>query len=381
MSGAASGGRPKLLFVVTEDWYFCSHRLPLARAARDDGFEVLVATRVDRHGDRIRDEGLRLIPLRLRRRRSNPWNELASIAELVGVYRSEKPDIVHHVAMKPVIYGTLAALVARVPRIVNALAGFGYIFTSSHLRARLLRPLVRGALRRLLNAGRGRTIVQNPDDARTLGTLGIPDERIVIIPGSGVDTTLFHPETEPEGPVVACMVARMLWDKGVGELATAARQLKSRLPTLRVWLVGPPDPENPASIPEATLDSWAEEGILEWLGQRDDVAELWRSAHIGVLPSYREGLPKSLLEAAASGRPLVATDVPGCREVAVEGETGLLVPARDPAALAGAIERLAGDGELRRRLGAAARERVVDRFSQERIAADTVALYRSLLAP
>jgi glycosyltransferase involved in cell wall biosynthesis len=348
MSGAASGGRPKLLFVVTEDWYFCSHRLPLARAARDDGFEVLVATRVDRHGDRIRDEGLRLIPLRLRRRRSNPWNELASIAELVGVYRSEKPDIVHHVAMKPVIYGTLAALVARVPRIVNALAGFGYIFTSSHLRARLLRPLVRGALRRLLNAGRGRTIVQNPDDARTLGTLGIPDERIVIIPGSGVDTTLFHPETEPEGPVVACMVARMLWDKGVGELATAARQLKSRLPTLRVWLVGPPDPENPASIPEATLDSWAEEGILEWLGQRDDVAELWRS---------------------------------GCREVAVEGETGLLVPARDPAALAGAIERLAGDGELRRRLGAAARERVVDRFSQERIAADTVALYRSLLAP
>jgi glycosyltransferase involved in cell wall biosynthesis len=381
VKGAANGGRPKLLFVVTEDWYFCSHRLPLARAARDDGFDVLVATRVDQHGDRIRAEGLRLIPLRLRRRRSNLWNELASIAELIRLYRAEKPKIVHHVAMKPVIYGTFAALVARVPRIVNALAGFGYVFTSSHPHARLLRPPVRCALRGLLNAGRGRTIVQNPDDARTLARLGIPDQRIVIIPGSGVDTALFHPQAEPEGPVVVCMVARMLWDKGVGEIADAARRLKSRLPSLRVWLVGPPDPENPASIPEDKLDEWVEEGSLEWLGQRDDVADLWRSAHIGVLPSYREGLPKSLLEAAASGRPLVATDVPGCREVVVEDETGLLVPARDPAALADAIARLAGDATLRQRLGAAARERVVDRFSQERIAADTVALYRSLLAP
>ena len=298
--------------------------------------------------------------------------------ELVSLYRREKPDIVHHVAMKPVIYGSLAALLARVPRIVNALAGLGYIFTSTHVRARLMRMPVRLALRRLLSAGQGRTIVQNPDDRRTLRELGIPETRIAVIPGSGVDVHRFHPVPEPEGPVVVCMVSRMLWDKGVGELAAAARRLKAEAASLRVWLVGPPDPENPASISEGQLGQWVEEGILEWLGPQADVAAIWQRAHIAVLPSYREGLPKSLLEAAASGRPMVATDVPGCREIVKENETGLLVPARDPGALAAALSRLAGDAALRRRLGAAARERAVERFSQERIARETLALYRSL---
>ena len=371
--------KPKLLYLVTEDWYFCSHRLPLARAARDDGYEVLVATRIDRHGERIRGEGFRPIPLRLRRRRSSPWNEVASIIELVKLYRREQPDIVHHVAMNPVIYGSLAALFARVPKIVNALAGFGYIFTSSQVRARLLRRPVRAALRRLLTAGKGRTIVQNPDDRRALRELGIPDARIVVIPGSGVDTDVFQPAPEADGPVVVCMVARMLWDKGVGEFVAAARLLKPELPSLRIWLVGPPDVENPASIPESQLTRWVDEGILEWLGQQQDVAALWRQAHIAVLPSYREGLPKSLLEAAASGRPMVAADVPGCREIVVDNETGLLVPARDSIALAGALRRLAGDAALRQRMGAAARHRAVEYFSQDRIASETLALYRSLV--
>ncbi len=378
MLSATRDAQPKLLFLVTEDWYFCSHRLPLARAARDDGYQVLVATRVTADGERIRGEGFELIPLRLRRRRSNPWNELASLVELVNLYRREKPDIVHHVAMKPVIYGSLAALIARVPRIVNALAGLGYIFTSTHVRARLMRMPVRLALRRLLSAGQGRTIVQNPDDRRALRELGIPEARIAVIPGSGVDVHSFHPAPEPEGPVVVCMVSRMLWDKGVGELAAAARRLKAEAASLRVWLVGPPDPENPASISEGQLGQWVEEGILEWLGPQADVAAIWQRAHIAVLPSYREGLPKSLLEAAASGRPMVAADVPGCREIVTENETGLLVPARDPAALAAALARLAGDAALRQRLGTVARERAVERFSQERIAGETLALYRSL---
>lgn len=379
MNAAAPSAPPKLLFVVTEDWYFCSHRLPLARAARDDGYEVLVATRIDRHAEQIRGEGFRPIPLRLRRHRSSPWNEVASVIELVKLYRREKPDIVHHVAMKPVIYGSLAALFARVPYIVNALAGFGYIFTSLQVRARLLRRPVRAALRRLLTVGEGRTVVQNPDDRRALRELGIPDARIAVIPGSGVDTEAFEPAPEPEGPVVVCMVARMLWDKGVGELVAAARLLKPELPCLRICLVGLPDAENPTSIPESQLTRWVDEGILEWLGQQEDVAALWRQAHIAVLPSYREGLPKSLLEAAASGRPMVAADVPGCREIVVDNETGLLVPARDPVALARALGRLAGDAALRQRMGAAARHRAVKHFSQERIASETLALYRSLV--
>ena len=383
MTGSAGGGRPKLLFVVTEDWYFCSHRLPLARAAREEGFEVLVAARMDRHVDRIAAEGLRPVPIRMRRRRANPWHELRTIAELVRLYRRERPDIVHHVAMKPVIYGTLAALLAGVPAVVNALAGLGYVFTSSDLRARLLRAPVRAALRLLLGARRVRTIVQNPDDARALEAIGVPGPRVLVIPGSGVDTDAFRPAPEPEGAVVACMVGRMLRDKGVAELVAAARRLKATLPSLRVLLVGPPDPGNPASIPEATLRAWAGEGVIEWTGPRDDVADLWRAAHLGVLPSYREGLPKSLLEAAASGRPMVATDVPGCREIVVDGETGLLVPPRDADALADAIGRLASDRDLRERMGAAARERVVARFSEPRIEpeAETLALYRSLLSP
>jgi len=373
------GARPKLLFLVTEDWYFCSHRLPLARAARDEGYDVAVATRVGRHGDRIRSEGFRVIPVRMRRRRASLWNELASIVELVNIYRHERPNIVHHVAMKPVIYGTLAARMARVPCIVNALAGFGYIFTSHQVRARLLRHPVRAVLRRLLITGHGCTIVQNPDDRRALSALGVPDARIAVIPGSGVDTERFHPRPEPAGAIVACMVSRMLWDKGVGEIVEAARALEISHPSLRIRLVGPPDADNPSSIDATELTRWRDEGIVEWLGARDDVASLWPQAHIAVLPSYREGLPKSLLEAAASGRPMVATDVPGCREIVVDGVTGLLVPARDSGALAEALARLADDAALRRRLGSAARERAVEHFSEARIAAQTMALYRTLM--
>ena len=369
----------KILFLVTEDWYFWSHRLPIARAARDSGFDVIVATRVNAHGDRIRKEGFTLVPLRLRRRRSDPWSEIASFLELVRVYRRERPAIVHHVAMKPVIYGSMAAALAGVPRVVNALAGLGYVFTSEGARAAFLRPIIRFALSKLLGRAGSRVIVQNPDDAAVVHSLGVPDDRIAIIPGSGVDTRRFAPSAEPSDPVVVCMVSRMLWDKGVGELVSAARSLADEIPALEVWLVGPPDPENPASIPESKMMALAAADNIKWLGQREDIAELWRRAHIAVLPSYREGLPKSLIEAAACAKPLIACDVPGSREIVVDGVTGLLVPARDADALARAIRRLASDRELRRRLGQAARERVIERFGEARVVDDTLALYRELL--
>ncbi|HSS63985.1 MAG TPA: glycosyltransferase family 4 protein, partial [Gammaproteobacteria bacterium] len=306
------GARPKLLYLVTEDWYFCSHRLPIARAARDAGFEVLVATRVDRHADAIRSEGFQLFPLKLRRRGMHPWRELAALIEIVKLYRRVRPEIVHHVAMKPVIYGSIAARFSGVSTVVNALAGLGYVFASSSLRARLLRPFVRLALRGLIS-GRGRhAVVQNPDDRHLMQGIGIPERQLSIIRGSGVDVTAFRPGPEPEGKIVVTMVSRMLWDKGVGELVEAARRLECSGKDIRVQLVGPPDHENPAAIPEWTLREWEQEGIVQWLGQRDDIAELWTASHIAVLPSYREGLPKSLLEAAACGRPMVATDVAGC---------------------------------------------------------------------
>ena len=375
----AARDKPVLLYLVTEDWYFWSHRLPIARAARAAGWEVLVATRVAEHGERIRREGFRLVPIGLRRRSLAPWREVAAIAELARLYRRERPDLVHHVAMKPVLYGSLAAALAGVPAVVNALAGMGYVFTSSGVKARLLRPLIRTAFRWLLDRPNSRLILQNPDDVAAMTEGTVTAERVALIRGSGVDTQVFRPREEPGGTPVAVMVSRMLWDKGVGELVEAARLLRRREVPLRVVLVGPPDPDNPASIPERQLSDWDASGDIAWWGERSDIAEIWAQGQIAVLPSHREGLPKSLLEAAACGRPMVAADVSGCREIVKDGVTGLLVPPGDAGGLADALERLARDPDLRRRLGAAARDLVEREFSEEAVVAQTLALYRSLV--
>jgi glycosyltransferase involved in cell wall biosynthesis len=369
--------RRKLLFLVTEDWYFCSHRLPIARAARAAGFEVLVATRVDRHGERIRAEGFRLVGLPWRRRTRNPWRESATLAALRDLYRREAPDIVHHIALKPTVYGALVA--PRGQRTVSTVAGLGYLSTSSQLRARLLRPAFRFVLRRLCARPRARLIVQNPDDRAALLTAGIVDPaRVAMIRGSGVDLARFAPNEEPHGEVTATMVGRMLWSKGVGELVAAARLLRERGAPVRVVLVGEPDPENPESVPVEALRAWSRAGWIEWRGRRDDMTDVLRATNIAVLPTYREGLPMTLLEAAASARAIVATDVPGCREIVRDGENGLLVPSRDASALADAIETLARDRALRERMGRRGRE-MAAAFGEDVVVAETLALYRSML--
>ena len=376
---SATREKPVLLYLVTEDWYFCSHRLPIARAARDAGWDVVVATRVGKHAQSILQEGFRLIPIRLRRRSLAPWREVVAITELVRIYRRERPDLVHHVGMKPVLYGALAATIAGVPAVINALAGMGYVFTSSQLKARLLRPLIRAAFRCLLDRPRSRLILQNPDDVASMAGGTVAAERVALIRGSGVDTATFLPRPEPDGTPVAVMVSRMLWDKGVGELVEAARLLKRRGVPLRVVLVGPPDPENPASIPERRLHGWDASGDVAWWGEREDIAEIWANSHIAVLPSYYgEGVPKALLEAAAYSRPMVATNISGCREIVQDGVTGLLVPPRDAERLADALERLARDPQLRRHMGAAARELVERELSEKAVVEETMALYRSL---
>ncbi len=374
----ASREKPVLLFLITEDWTLWLHRLSTARAARDAGWDVVVATRVAAHGDRIRSEVFLLIPIGMRRRSLAPWRELASVVELIRLYRREQPDLVHHVAMKPVIYGSLAAWLAGVPAVVNALTGMGYVFTSRELKARLLRPPIRRAFHWLLDRSNSRLILQNSDDAAALAGAVVAKERVVLIRGSGVDTEAFASSEEPAGAPVAVMVSRMLRDKGVLELVEAARLLQRRAVPLRVVLVGAPDPENPTAIAERELQAWDAAGVIAWWGERSDIAAIWADSHIAVLPSYREGLPKSLLEAAACGRPMVATDVPGCREIVLDGVTGLLVPPRDAQSLAAALERLAGDAALRRRMGAAARDLVERALSDEVIVAQTLALYRSL---
>lgn len=367
---------PKLLFFVTEDWYFCSHRLALAVAAREAGFEVVVVTRVREHGEVIRRAGLDLIPFEISRRGMNPFMELGTLTRLAALYRREKPDLVHHVAMKPVLYGTLAARLAGVPHIVNALAGMGWLFTSAKLMARFIKPLVRLTFRFLLR--QTSVIVQNPDDAALMAGVGLGSVR--LIRGSGVDAEVFRPEPEPTGTPLVVLPARMLWDKGVGEFVEAARQLKARGIVARFALVGEPDPENPATVSEAQLDAWHAETVVEWWGQRADMPQVYAQAHVVCLPSYREGLPKALLEAAACGRPIVTTDVPGCREIVRDGDNGVLVPVCDAPALAEAMARLIADPDMRRRMGERGRALAVGEFSQERVIAETLVVYREAMA-
>ncbi|MFZ5997976.1 MAG: glycosyltransferase family 4 protein [Nitrospirota bacterium] len=373
--------KPKILFLVTEDWYFCSHRLPIARAARDNGYSVVVATRVQSHGDQIEKEGFKLVPISMRRSSKNPFKEILSILEITKIYRSERPDIVHHVAMKPVLYGSIAALFGGIGAVVNALAGMGYIFTSHDRKAKFLKPVVKLGFRFLLGWPNGRVIIQNPDDRlMMIGAVGIPHEKVMLIKGSGVDTSRFAPTPEPEGPVIVALVSRMLWDKGIKEFVEAAQIVKKKCRGAQFVLVGSPDPENPASIPESQLVEWTGSGAVLWRGHQDDIPTLWAQAHIAVLPSYREGLPKALLEAAACGRPIVTTDTTGCREIVKHGKNGFLVPVGDSEKLAEALLRLIENPALRQEFGAKGREIAETEFSQERVIAETLTVYQELLS-
>lgn len=386
MLAAPAGARRRLLFLVTEDWYFWSHRAGLARAARDAGWEVHVATRVNGHGERIRAEGFVLHPLSWKRSSRNPLKELAAIAEIHRLYRRVRPQLAHQVALKAVLYGSIAAWMARTPAVVNAMAGMGSVFSSESRStfARALRPLVTAAFRFLLDRPDHVLVVQNEDDAALFRDRGlVRAERLRLIPGMGVDTTLFHPCPEPQdGPVIATVVARMLWEKGIGETVEAARILRRRGVPVVVRLVGAPDLENPNSVPPETLEAWRAEGVVEVMGPRSDIPAVWAESHIAVLAtSYREGMPRSLLEAAACGRPLVTTDAPGCRELMADGALGLSVPRRDPVALADAIERLARDPDLRRAKGAEARRRMETVYGDGPILAAFLALYDDVVPP
>lgn len=373
--------RPKLLFFVTVDWFFCSHFLGRAVAAQQAGYEVIVLTRVERHGEIIRDAGVRLLPLKISRSSLNPLGALRALIHVVRVYRSESPDIVHHVALKPILLGALAARLVGLHHVVNAVVGGGYAFSSERLLARILRPLVKTALKLFLNPKGSRVVFENNDDLQSFSKTGLVRlADSVLIRGAGVDPRQFRPSMGAQVPPVVVLVARLLWDKGVGEFVEAARILRQRDVSARFVIVGEPDPENRACIDDSTIESWKAEGIVEFWGFRSDVPQVLTEASIACLPSYREGLPKSLLEAMAAGLPCVTTDVPGCREAVRDGDNGLLVPARNPSALADALELLIKNPEMGRRMGKRGRERLEQEFSSQQVNSATLALYREMLA-
>jgi glycosyltransferase involved in cell wall biosynthesis len=366
---------PKLLFLVTEDWYFSSHRLPVARAARDAGFAVTVATRVREHGEAIRTEGFALVPLGWKRRGDGAFGHVRALWEIVRLYRRERPDILYHVALKPALFGGIAARLAfrrHKPVIVSAIMGLGTSAATTWRRQALGRALQ-------LVVGGGAVIVQNPEDRAALIGFGFNAERIALIRGSGIDTRHFAALPEPERCTVA-LVGRMLRSKGVLDAVAAVRALRADGLAVELLLAGAADPDSRDSLSEPELAALAREPGVEWRGHIADVRDVWRRAAIALLPSsYGEGLPKALLEAASCGRPIVASDSPGCRDVVVQGETGLLVPPHDITALAAAIRMLVNDPDLRMRMAAAGRARALSEFAEEKIAVQTMTLLRSLL--
>jgi len=371
---------PRLFYVVNNPVFFLSHRLPVALAAQRAGYDVHVASMDGDCVPRIQAHGITHHVLPMTRSGKNPLQELRTMWALYRLFRRVRPDVVHMVTIKPVLYGGIAARLARVPAIVSAISGLGFVFLSKGVRASLIRQVVAVLYRLALGHPNSRVVFQNGNDRDTLRDLGVVrDEQVVMIRGSGVNLSDYRAVAEPSPPVVALMVARLLRDKGVLEFVEAARILRREGANVRMQLVGGIDPGNPASVSRADVEAWQREGIIEALGERSDIATLYEAAHIAVLPSYREGLPRSLIEAAACGRAVVTTDVPGCRDAITPDETGLLVPSHDAESLANAIGRLASDTALRQRMGAASRALAEREFDIEDVCRKHLEVYQTVL--
>jgi glycosyltransferase involved in cell wall biosynthesis len=375
----------KVLMVAHWDWVLYNFRLPLARALREKGFEVVFACPYGEYVPKLKEEGFRWIHWAIVRRSLNPVRELIAILHLASIYQREQPQIVHHFTIKPNFYGSIAALLARRDKVINTFTGLGFLF-SEHPLAIGLRSSVLPLAKLAFRASKGWSVFQNRQDLETCLRLRLVlPERVVVIDGSGIDTRKFHPNHDSppdnhEHPIVVFMAARLLWDKGVREFVEAARVLKARGLQVEFWLAGKPDKGNPMCVPEEFLKKWQEEGVINWLGHRDDMPNLLQQVDIAVLPSYHEGVPRFLLEAAACGLPLVATDIEGCRVVVREGVNGFLVPPRNPTALADALERLLQDPSLRRRMGQASRHIAEVEFDERKVLAKWLALYERVLS-
>lgn len=367
----------KTLLVANTDWYLFNFRLSLANELKRQGFDVVFVSPFGEYVSPLEKLGFRWHLWALGRKSLSPWREAQAIRELAHIYRVEKPDFVHHFTMKPVLYGTWAAHWVGVKRIINCVTGLGYIWSSREFKARLLRPWLKLLFRIGMDADHVQVIFEHQGDLDFFLKEGLAKaHRCHLIQGVGVDVEKFHPYPEPDGEPVIVLPARMLWDKGVGVMVEAARLLRRRF-KVRVVLVGKPDPGNPTSIDETILHHWEQQGIVEYWGWQEEMHSVYARSHIVALPSFHEGIPTVLLEAAASGRPIVATDIPGCRAVVQDGVNGFLVPVDNPQALAEALEKLVNDAHLRQKMGSAGRKLILDRFTVQSVNERTLNIYHS----
>jgi len=375
--------KPRLLFLVNIPRFFVSHRLPLAKAAREAGYDVHVATSKydEANVQVIKEEGFAFHPLPLHQHGTNIFGELRTLIAIYKLFRTLKPTLVHQVTIKPVIYGGIAARITRTPAVVNAITGLGY-FAESGFKASILRKIARLAYRIALSHPNMRMILQNKDDQAMFIQSGLlTPSKTVLIQGSGVDMEIFTPQPEPDETPIVLFAGRLLWKKGIGDFAEAARKLKSENIPARFVVVGYAEPGNPSAVQPDQLAEWDQEGILEWWGKRTDMPAVFAQSHIVCLPStYGEGIPKVLIEAAACGRAIITTDTPGCREITLNGDNGLLVRGGDVDALATAIRTLVEDQGLRQKMGARGREIAQESFSIDHVIQSTMAVYDELLA-
>jgi len=371
----------KLIIVVNELRFFLSHRLPIALAARDSGYEVHIASRsgtID-EVEQLNQELLQFHSISFHRSSMGLWQELETLRELLRLYKEIQPDIVHHVTIKPVLYGTLVARWVGGIQILNAISGLGYFFIAQGWKSSIRKTLLLWVYRAILYNRKVWILFQNPDDQALFSQHKIIyPEHAFIIKGSGVDLQQFAYSSIPKGRIKIILVARMLWDKGVGEFVESATVLMQQGLDADFLLVGSVDSGNPESISMEQLEEWNRAGVVKWLGERADIAQLLAKSHIAVLPSYREGLPKSLIEAVAVGRPIVTTDVPGCREVVKDGENGFLVPAKDAKELAIAIQKIINNPKLLTSMGKKSRLMAEQEFSILQIVDQTLKLYKTL---
>ncbi|MBY0280592.1 MAG: glycosyltransferase family 4 protein [Alphaproteobacteria bacterium] len=362
----------KLLYLVANDRYFCSHRLSLALAAKEQDYDVYVATPALGDHEKIINADLKFIPLPFQRGGMNPFKELKTIYQIWKLYQNIRPDIVHHVAIKPVLYGTIAAFFSRVPLIINAVAGLGHIFANNSW----LKTPLKIAMRSLLSLKNVQIIVQNPEDFEEIKSLTQKDN-IHLLLGAGVNLKEFYPIEESKAPPFKIIhVSRLLWSKGIKELVEAGKILKRQGHNIIIQIVGEPDLENPDAIPAEVLQEWHNNNLIEWLGHRVDIANLYQQAHIACLASYyREGIPKSLIEAAACGKSIITCDMPGCRIIVEHNKNGYLISPRDSEALANAILNLISDDKLRQQMGHQSRAHAESAFGEEKIHKETIKLY------
>lgn len=377
----SSPGVPRrLAFIATEDWFFASHFLPMARAAVSMGLDVTVIARVRAHGAIIAATGARVVPLEAERSSLNPMAAGYAAGQLAAILKALKPDIVHCIALRSILVGGTAAAMAGIPRRVFAVTGLGLIGARDDRVGKAARLTLRAMIRGPLASKRTRFLFENPDDALALG-LDPSDRTVTVVGGAGIDPAAYSPgPMPPQPPLKVAVVARMLWSKGIDIAVEGVRLARSRGALVELSLYGAPDPGNRRAIPEATLRGWTGEGIA-WHGATTDVEGVWAAHHVACLPSRGgEGLPRSLLEAASCGRACVTTNVPGCRALVRDGIEGLLVAPGDPEALAEALVRLADDPALVAEYGAAARRRIdTGGFSEAAVTDATCRLWQDLL--